>query len=391
MNRHNKIYNFQCQKCSYSCVSKLALRRHDQNVHSGLKPHQCTLCGKSFLYTNMLEDHMNMHNNVKAYKCLRAGCGKGYSNRNSLFKHKQWHEEEDAGKNPPVDIEKLNCSLCGKSYWSQRSFKVHIKYHKLEQIQNLILEGKDVAALVKDFSFHCNLCPQVFLSKFEMRQHKKNHHYVKCWSCRKNFANDEAFKRHLVLGAKKTCEAQTNQGDVMQFACDSCPAGFQLSWKLHLHQRVLHSKGKHRSKDQESEDNSKIWSCISCDFKGNSKSSLRSHRVTEHPADVAASSRSFKGAKGYARTCEVEGCKKIFTTKKALRTHVQKAHSAKRKRKVESATVELPQPIDSTFLINIPFASDSETFQAEQTIVINELHSIESFVDMDNETYLIIG
>ena len=61
-------------------------------MHSGERPHKCTMCEKSFATSDQLAVHIDVHNVGKLYKC--EVCGKAYQQAISLRKHKQMHTFE---------------------------------------------------------------------------------------------------------------------------------------------------------------------------------------------------------------------------------------------------------------------------------------------------------
>ena len=59
-------------------------------THSGIKPYQCTECGKSFSRRPHLMDHERLHRCDYRYSCLK--CGKGFL-RMQVFKRHQCHDD----------------------------------------------------------------------------------------------------------------------------------------------------------------------------------------------------------------------------------------------------------------------------------------------------------
>ena len=75
-----------CEFCDKSFASGSGLFRHKNRVHSLKRlPHVCTICGKGFNEKENYEGHMNMHNNIRAYKC--PNCSGGWFYKNSLREH----------------------------------------------------------------------------------------------------------------------------------------------------------------------------------------------------------------------------------------------------------------------------------------------------------------
>ena len=58
---------------------------HTKEADRGLK---CEVCGKGFVDNGKLRDHMNIHLNLKPYKC-REGCDMAYSDRSNRNQHER--------------------------------------------------------------------------------------------------------------------------------------------------------------------------------------------------------------------------------------------------------------------------------------------------------------
>lgn len=75
-----------CGLCDKSFISVSGLIKHKNRVHSLKRlPHVCNLCGKGYNYKEAYEGHMNMHNNIRAYKC--PNCLKGWYYKTNLRDH----------------------------------------------------------------------------------------------------------------------------------------------------------------------------------------------------------------------------------------------------------------------------------------------------------------
>lgn len=78
-----RVKKFACEQCNARFYANTLLQAH-MRKHTGEKPHECTICGKGFIYINYLRKHMFCHQG-KRFKCER--CGKGFTRDRYLKKH----------------------------------------------------------------------------------------------------------------------------------------------------------------------------------------------------------------------------------------------------------------------------------------------------------------
>lgn len=69
-------------------------------VHSGVKPHACSVCGKGFALRGNLTVHMRTHSDATPYQCNI--CPKRYSDSNGLKRHLLVHQRKNE-INPSID------------------------------------------------------------------------------------------------------------------------------------------------------------------------------------------------------------------------------------------------------------------------------------------------
>lgn len=90
----------ECEECGKH-VRETSLAAHKKRHELAAKrPFKCEICGKGFMRTVTLRDHMNTHNGVKPHKC--KVCGRGWASRPNMLKHVR--EKHPEARIPPKSI-----------------------------------------------------------------------------------------------------------------------------------------------------------------------------------------------------------------------------------------------------------------------------------------------
>ena len=128
MDSHLNIKRYQCEVCSKKFSNKTSLDNHklqsrhfvegDENdIINAEKAKKCEYCDKLFppnsLY--MYKRHVMIHTGVKPHKC--DFCGKSFCDRTNLKYHRLIHLE-----NKP-----FTCKLCGRGFVQKRGLKKHLE------------------------------------------------------------------------------------------------------------------------------------------------------------------------------------------------------------------------------------------------------------------------
>jgi len=90
--RHASLHlppTIPCDQCAKMFHNKIYLQRHISSQHTAYEdmPFKCDQCGKGFNLANQLEFHMNMHLNLKPFKCRY--CNNCYQNPSNCMSHEK--------------------------------------------------------------------------------------------------------------------------------------------------------------------------------------------------------------------------------------------------------------------------------------------------------------
>ncbi|XP_049657472.1 zinc finger protein 672-like isoform X1 [Accipiter gentilis] len=135
---------YLCAECGKGFTQRSALSKH-RRIHSGERPHQCGDCGKRFLQRSDLTIHQRRHTGERPYGCPE--CGRRFSVSSNLAKHRRAH----LGQRP------FPCPSCGKAFTQRSELVIHQRLHTGER------------------PYCCPLCAKCFSRRSHLTRHQRTH------------------------------------------------------------------------------------------------------------------------------------------------------------------------------------------------------------------------
>lgn len=197
-----------CDSLSPDFDSFKAFADHFKTVHETTNWYIfCNLCRNQFRRPGHLYKHLKVHGDRNTIKC--SICDKSFASNKSLAEHKKTHLPDDQKKfecehchrrfpngsalayhlenHIPVEQFQFECSQCGSTWPSKSRLNAHI--HKVHSGQ----------------AFVCEICAQSYTARDGLRRHMDRKHLgkaptqpkVKCPACDKILMNSKVFKVHF--------------------------------------------------------------------------------------------------------------------------------------------------------------------------------------------------
>jgi len=177
---HEKnLGSFQCGYCAKIFPSRRKYSVH-LKYHLGEKKHQCPTCGQKFLQEEFLKRHQRVHSREKPFEC--ECCGQTFAQRIHLQRHHyRKHESKAKGQNVTKEY---GCSLCPKVFLTSLELKNHQLYHTSHR------------------AFPCQWCSLSFVEKGHLDRHIRRIHqglrrYPCTLGCGKAFYEKYELNYHL--------------------------------------------------------------------------------------------------------------------------------------------------------------------------------------------------
>ncbi|XP_034039949.1 growth factor independent 1A transcription repressor a isoform X2 [Thalassophryne amazonica] len=169
--------SYKCVTCCKVFSTPHGLEVHVRRSHSGTRPFECDICGKTFGHAVSLDQHRAVHSQERSFSCKI--CGKSFKRSSTLSTHLLIHS----------DTRPYPCHYCGKRFHQKSDMKKHTfihtgeKPHKCQvcgkafsQSSNLITHSRKHTGFKP---FGCELCGKGFQRKVDLRRHKETQHGLK--------------------------------------------------------------------------------------------------------------------------------------------------------------------------------------------------------------------
>ena len=176
---------YQCKMCDKSFAVRNSLYRH-KFIHMDENPFKCTTCSKACSNRPDLKKHERVHTGERPFICKT--CKKAFSQLGDLKKHERIHTGEKPYK----------CKICAKSFSTSTYLIIHERIHTGEK------------------PFQCKICKKCFRFHAALQTHVRLHSGEKpyqCKTCDKKFAALSSLNYHV-----KRCEP----GEEKTLSCKNC-------------------------------------------------------------------------------------------------------------------------------------------------------------------------
>ncbi|XP_070161166.1 zinc finger protein 391 [Polyergus mexicanus] len=222
--------------------SKLCEDSEKITSNSSTKPHECTICARSFISQIGLQNHLWSHlprerrfdgkpilrsqhvystngvlhtnsDNNSSSNFICPICSKKISTKGNLKVHLETHRPKG----------KYGCDICGRIFKTQSNLFRHKEYHG-------------------GIQFPCNVCGRVYPTNSTLRAHSITHSDLRphaCPLCDKTFKRNQDLKFHI-----------NQHTGARPYQCPYCPKAFASSGNCFSHRKRMHPREVHRDRQR---------------------------------------------------------------------------------------------------------------------------------------------
>lgn len=178
----------------------------------------CKLCNREFVCAVSLKYHMNIHWGLKPFEC--EVCGKAWADKRNLEKHRKIHQKRTATHNYPQLRKRRTGKPKGTATLTLESENNQLEDKRALTDVTIIEEGGSVAqdhAITKhapEYNGVCGICDKKFSCRTSLKYHMNIHMGVKpfvCEVCGKAWADKRNLGTHRKIHERSTvCDSQNN-------------------------------------------------------------------------------------------------------------------------------------------------------------------------------------
>ncbi|XP_058502989.1 zinc finger protein 99 isoform X2 [Solea solea] len=224
---------FWCLSCAKSFKNEESLDKHLQR-HS-FRQHKCDICHESFHSSSQLRNHFNTHTGAKPYECTL--CGKTFSRSGSIIAHQKNHlEVYFESSRSPVDFKKF--ILMRKLGVIEKKTPKLTSVTKEPQLDAVMDEMPETSQLCDDAeSGDQSSCE-------DSNCGEAAHYLAESGPTDESKSESERPQAELELKESETEETNVyNEEKYWEWECFECDMGFDDVEKLHLHY-IQHATGE---------------------------------------------------------------------------------------------------------------------------------------------------
>ncbi|KAL9879450.1 uncharacterized protein ACN427_011428 isoform 3-T4 [Glossina fuscipes fuscipes] len=327
MNLHKQLRPYKCPHCRCKFRCREALKKHKSIRH--VDTYNCEVCDKTFESKDLLDKHMEREHKI----CLN--CGLEFDHESTVQLHKIMNH----------NIKATSCPLC--PHLNVSEVQKHIlTVHSLEldyENVNIAVEAKQSNDLMEenlegDVSLHSSHSGISSSDNREIYQEKdkqlplelvnnnkldKRESFVQCKFCKKKLMSKN-LEKHLALHEKKAREAQLTK---TQYLCAYCPQHFHKDEDLNEHEFNSHNSSSNL-----------LHRCNNCGTRSSTLDDLIDHKKAENPVCICTiCGNTFKGHSQLSahkrlhkkRRFKCENCDKSYPRQTDLNIH-KRTHTGDR-------------------------------------------------------------